>query len=105
LNAALSSQLPRNRSKVVVFRAGVSPAESPTQGGFFTSPDSINLRAESHILIEAGVSGDFVICRSFGSVAGLKVTLAIYRENQDGSIEQILQEHIQDADEHRFQLP
>jgi hypothetical protein len=92
-------------TEVLAFRAGVSPGENPTRGGFFTSPDSVNLTAESHILIEGGVSGDSIICRSYGSFAGLKVTLAIYRENPDGSIERILQEDIQDADEHTFAIP
>jgi hypothetical protein len=94
-----------NSAEILSFRAGVSPGDTPTRGGFYTSPDSVNLRAEAHILIEGGVSGDYVICRSFGSFDGLKVTLTIYRENPDGSIEQILREAIQDADEHKFPIP
>jgi hypothetical protein len=87
------------------FRAGVSPGETPTRGGFFTSPDSVNLRAEGHILIEGGVSGDSIICQSLGSYAGLTVSLTIFRENSDGSIEQILQEQMRDALEHTFAIP
>ena len=90
---------------VLAFRAGVSPIEKPTRGGFFTSPDSIPLRAEAFILIEEGVPGDSIICRSSGSFDGLKVTLEIFRQNSDGSIERILQEEIQDADEHTFLIP
>jgi hypothetical protein len=63
------------------------------------------MSAEATLLIEGGVSGDAIICRSFGSFAGLKVTLTIYRENPDGSIERILTEDIQDADEHTFRIP
>jgi hypothetical protein len=91
--------------QVTAFRTVVSPGEKPTSGGFFTSPDSIPLSAEAIILIEGGVSGDSIICRSFGSFAGLKVTLTIFRENSDGSIARILQEEIQDADEHTFAIP
>jgi hypothetical protein len=92
-------------SEVSSFRAGVSPGERPTSGGFFTSPDSIPMSAEATILIEAGVSGDSIICRSFGSFDGLSVTLTIFRENEDGSISRILQENIQDANEHTFPIP
>ncbi len=91
--------------EVLAFRAGVSPGEAPTRGGFFTSPDSIDLIAQAHLLIEGGVSGDSLICRSFGSWDGLRVVLAVYRENSDGSIEQIVRESIQDADEHTFRIP
>ena len=90
---------------VFAFRAGVSPIENPTTGGFFTDPDSIPLSAEAIILIKGGVSGDSIICRSFGSFDGLRVTLTIFRENSDGSIDRILQEDIQDADEHTFLIP
>jgi hypothetical protein len=90
---------------VLAFRAGVSPLENPTRGGFFTDPDSIPLSAEASILIRGGVSGDSIVCRSFGSFDGLNVTLAIFRENSDGSIERILREDIQDADEHTFLIP
>lgn len=98
---------PRNGSPqtVLSFRAGVSPAENPTRGGFFTSPDSLPLSAEAIILIEEGITGDSIICRSFGSFDGLKVTLTIFRENTNGSISRILQEDIQDADEHTFLIP
>jgi hypothetical protein len=92
-------------AEVMSFRAGVSPGENPTRGGFFTSPDSIALRAEAHILIEGGVSGDLIICQSLGSWNGLKVTLKVFRENDDGSIGLILQEDIQDANEHSFKIP
>ena len=91
--------------RVLSFRAGVSPGEKPTRGGFFTSPDSILLSAEATILIERGISGDSIVCRSFGSFDGLKVTLTIFRENADGSIGLILQEDIQDANEHKFLIP
>lgn len=90
---------------VTAFRAGVSPGENSTRGGFFTSPDSIPLSAEATIRIRGGIPGDSIICRSFGSFDGLKVTLRIFRENSDGSIERILQEDIQDADEHTFLIP
>jgi hypothetical protein len=90
---------------VLSFRAGASPGERPTRGGFFTSPDSIPLAAQAIVLIEGGVSGDSIVCRSFGSFAGLKVTLTISRENPDGSVGRILQEEIQDADEHTFLIP
>jgi hypothetical protein len=92
-------------AEVLAFRAGVSPGDNPTRGGFFTSPDSVDLRAEAYIRIEGGVSGDSIICRSLGSFSGLTVTLAIYRENQDGSVERILQEDIEDANEHKFAIP
>ena len=94
--------------EVMAFRAGVSgliEGDPPTRGGFFTSPDSIDLIEEAHLLIEGGVPGDSLICRSYGSWEGLRVTLTIYRENSDGSIERILQEAIQDADEHTYQIP
>ena len=87
------------------FRAGVFPGEKPTRGGFFTSPDSIPLSAQATILIERGVSGDSIICRSLGSFDGLNVTLRIFRENDDGSISRILEEVIEDADEHTFLIP
>jgi hypothetical protein len=87
------------------FRAVVSPGEKPTSGGFYTSPDSIPWSAEVMILIEGGASGDSIICRSLGSFDGLKVTFTVYRENQDGSIGQILRKEIRDADKHRFLIP
>lgn len=92
-------------AEVLAFRAGVSPREKPIRCGFYTSPDSIPLSAVAMILIDKGVSGDSIICRSYGSYAGLKVTLTIYRENEDGSIQRILKEDIQDADEHTFKIP
>lgn len=92
-------------SEVLAFRAGVSPREKPTTGGFYTSPDSIPMSAEATTIIEGGVSGDSIICRSYGSFAGLKVVLTIYRENPDGSIERILREEIKDANEHKFKIP
>ena len=92
-------------SEVLSFRATVSPAENPTRVGFFTSPDSIPMSAEAIILIEGGISGDSIICRSFGSFDGLRVNLRIFRTNEDGSISRILQEDIQDANEHRFPIP
>jgi len=101
---ALEAHL-EDETEVLAFRAGVSPIEKPMRGGFFTSPDSVKLRAEAHIFIESGDSGDSIVCRSFGSWNGLKVTLTIYRENSDGSVGQILQEDIQDADEHTFPIP
>ena len=87
------------------FRAGVFPGERPTRGGFFTSPDSLPLSAEATILIDGGVSGDSIICRSLGSFDGLKVTLRIFREDEGGGISRILQEDIEDADEHTFPIP
>jgi hypothetical protein len=87
------------------FRITVSPAASPTRAGIFTSPDSIALTAEAIVLIEGGASGDSIICRSFGSFDGLKVTLTIFSENDDGSISRILREEIEDANEHRFLIP
>lgn len=92
-------------SAVLAFRAGVSPREKPTRCGFFTSPDSIPMSAEATVIIDGGVSGDSIVCRSYGSVAGLQVALTIYRENDDGSIQQILKEDIHDADEHTFRIP
>lgn len=90
---------------VLSFRAGAYPGEAPTQGGFFTSPDSIPMTAEAHIVVEEGASGDSIICRSYGSWEGLSVTLTIYREEPDGSIRRILLEEIHDADEHTFVIP
>ncbi len=90
---------------VAAFRAGVFPGENPTRGGFFTSPDSIPLSAEATLLIEGGVSGDSIICRSLGSFDGLKVTLRIFREDEGGGISRILQEDIEDANEHTFPIP
>lgn len=92
-------------TEVLSFRAGVSPIDNPTRGGFFTSPDSIPMIAEAHILIDGGVASDLLICRSFGSWNGLQVTLKVFRENEDGSTSQILQEQIQNADEHTFLIP
>jgi hypothetical protein len=90
---------------VLSFRATVFPGEKPTSGGFFTSPDSLNLTAQATVLIEGGISGDSITCRSFGSFDGLKVTLQIFRENEDGSVGRILQEEIRDAEEHTFTIP
>lgn len=87
--------------EVFAFRATVSPIGKPTRGGFFTTPDSIPLRAEAFILIEEGVPGDSIICRSLGSFAGLRVTLEIFRQDSTGT-QRILKEEIQDADEHTF---
>jgi hypothetical protein len=92
-------------AEVLAFRAGVYPGEDAKQGGFYTSPDSIPLRAEAHILIEGAASGDSLVCRSLGSWEGLKVTLKLYRENPDGSISLILTQEIKDADEHKFPIP
>ncbi len=90
--------------EVSSFRAGVSPIENPTRGGFFTSPDSILLTAHAHITIDGSVSGDSIVCRSLGSWDGLKITLKIFRENPDRGIGLVLQEDIQDSDEHTFIL-
>jgi hypothetical protein len=89
---------------VTSFRTTVSPAAEPTRGGFFTSPDSIPLIAEAIILIEKGASGDSIVCRSFGSFDGLRVTLTIFRDS-GGGISRILSEDIQDANENRFSIP
>jgi len=90
-----------NPAEVYAYRAGVYPGESPTQGGFYTSPDSIPLIAWGTILIEGAASGDVLICRSLGSWDGLKVTFKLYR---DGS-GLILSGDLADADEHTFTIP
>lgn len=92
-------------AEVLAFRAGVYPGEDAKQGGFYTSPDSIPLAAEAHLLIEGAASGDFLVCRSLGSWDGLKVTLNLYREDPDGSISLILTQELKDADEHKFPTP
>lgn len=91
-------------AEVLSFRAGVSPSDAPTRGGFYTSPDSVALQAEAHIVIDGGVSGDSLICRSFGSWNGLHVRLQVFRWNPDDSLSLILQEDIQDANEHTFRI-
>jgi hypothetical protein len=91
---------------VASFRAGVYPGgPAPTQGGFYTSPDSVNLIAQAILHIEGIVAGDSLICRSLGSWNGLKVTVELFREYSDGSIGRILHEEIQDADAHTYTLP
>jgi len=94
-----------NPPAVTSFRAVVYPGDNPTQGAFYTSPNFIPMIAQAHILIENGIPGDSIICRSYGSSDGLKVTLSIYRETSSGSIGQILKQEIQDADEHKFLIP
>ena len=93
------------QAEVIAFRAGAYPGEDPTEGGFFTSPDSIPLIASATILIGGAISGDSLICRSFGSWNGLHVTFKLYRENPDGSIGFILTGNLKDADEHTFAIP
>jgi hypothetical protein len=90
---------------VYAFRAGGFPGDKPTRGGFFTSPDSINMHAVAHILLEGGASGDSFVCLSYGSWAGLEVKLTLSRFDPDGGSELILQETIRDADEHSFKIP
>jgi hypothetical protein len=92
-------------AEVLAFRAGVYPGDDAKQGGFFTSPDSVPLKAWATILIEGPTSGDFLVCRSLGSWQGLKVTVKLYRENPDGSIALILTQDLTDADEHKFPIP
>ena len=81
------------------FHASVHPEGKPTICTFFTLPESIAMSARAIVLIEGGISGDRIICRSLGSVAGLKVTVRIIRNGED-----ILREEIQDTNEHKFQI-
>jgi hypothetical protein len=68
-------------TEVGAFRAGVSPIEKPTRGGFFTSPDYIDIKAEAIIWIEGGASGDSIVCMSYGSYFDVEVTLSLFRTN------------------------
>jgi hypothetical protein len=92
-------------AEVLAFRAGVYPGDDAKQGGFYTSPDSVPLKAWATILIEGAISGDSLVCRSLGSWQGLKVTAKLYREAPDGGITLILTEELMDADEHKFPIP
>lgn len=100
---ALEKRTGGGQAEVLAFRAGAY--DDTKQGGFFTSPDSIPLLAQAIILIEGATSGDFLVCRSFGSWQGLEVTVNLYREEPDGSGTLLLTETIKDADEHKFPLP
>lgn len=92
-------------TEVGAFRAGVSPIEKPTRGGFFTSPDYIDIKAEAIIWIEGGASGDSIVCISHGSFFDVEVTLSLFRTNPDGSTSRVLQETIKDDEEHSFKIP
>ena len=84
------------------FRAGGDSAENTTEAGFVTSSESIPMAAQAHILVDGGLSGDSIVCRSLGSFEGLSVTLTIDRVEIAGSPTRLLKKEIHDDSEHTF---
>jgi hypothetical protein len=102
---ALETEVGDTSTAITSFRAVAYPEVAETQVGFYTSPDSVPMTAEADVSVYGSVSGDSFVCTSEGSWNGLVVTVTVFRVNSDGSITQIIQQNIQDANQHRYQIP
>ena len=86
------------------FRASAYPVEDPVRGGFFISPDVVQMKAQALIEVQKIVSGDHFICQALGNANGDELTVKIHQDLPSGEIMLILEEIITDFGEHTYSV-